>query len=177
MSTTEILFNSPALHSLKRAQLVQLCKRHNIKAAGKNTELVERLKQHALTLKLDQINDANDKEKKAVENDDDDSITDELDSDVFDRPQRPSEMWEIVMDDIPEEEGRSSNPGSLKVKGIGQEFGGTGGSSKCKCRLPSLPQSLTPSMADPQPPYRLLSRLSRLLWVSNEVWLYRSQAP
>lgn len=47
MSTTDILFNSPALHSLKRAQLVQLCKKHNIKASGKNTELVTRLKEHA----------------------------------------------------------------------------------------------------------------------------------
>ncbi len=69
--------------------------------------------------------------------DGEDSIIDELDSDVFDRPQRPSEMWEIVMDDIPEEEGGSSNPGSLKLKGsgslgVGTEFGGTGGSSKCK---------------------------------------------
>ena len=47
MSTTDILFNSPALHSLKRAQLVQLCKRHNIKASGKNTELVDRLKEES----------------------------------------------------------------------------------------------------------------------------------
>ncbi|KLO07827.1 hypothetical protein SCHPADRAFT_1001366 [Schizopora paradoxa] len=129
MSTTEILFNSPALHSLKRAQLVQLCKRHNIKAAGKNTELVERLKQHATTLKLNQLNGVGGKVNDGAVGDGDQSVLDELDSAVFDRPERPSEMWEIVMDDIPEE-GGSSNPGSLKVKGVGAEFGGTGGSSK-----------------------------------------------
>lgn len=50
MSSTDILFNSPALHSLKRAQLVQLCKKHNIKASGKNTDLVSRLKEHAQNL-------------------------------------------------------------------------------------------------------------------------------
>lgn len=35
MSSNEILFNSPALHSLKRAQLVKICKRHGLKASGK----------------------------------------------------------------------------------------------------------------------------------------------
>ena len=49
-TTTQILFNSPALHSLKRDQLVKLCKIHSIKANGKNSELIERLKQRALEL-------------------------------------------------------------------------------------------------------------------------------
>jgi hypothetical protein len=44
---TQILFNSPALHSLKREQLVKLCKLHSIKANGKNVELIQRLRQHA----------------------------------------------------------------------------------------------------------------------------------
>ncbi|KAJ3746402.1 hypothetical protein DFH05DRAFT_1394002 [Lentinula detonsa] len=47
LQTTEILFNSPALHSLKRDQLVKLCKIHSIKASGKNVELIERLKKVA----------------------------------------------------------------------------------------------------------------------------------
>ena len=49
-TTTQILFNSPALHSLKRDQLVKLCKIHSIKANGKNSELIERLKQRAAEL-------------------------------------------------------------------------------------------------------------------------------
>ncbi|KAF9269474.1 hypothetical protein L218DRAFT_1072313 [Marasmius fiardii PR-910] len=49
-TTTEILFNSPALHSLKRDQLVKLCKIHSIKASGKNVELIARLKAVAETL-------------------------------------------------------------------------------------------------------------------------------
>ncbi|KAI0287177.1 hypothetical protein BC826DRAFT_1108625 [Russula brevipes] len=48
--TTQILFNSPALHSLKRDQLVKLCKIHSIKASGKNTELIQKLKNHAASL-------------------------------------------------------------------------------------------------------------------------------
>ncbi|KAJ7757130.1 hypothetical protein B0H16DRAFT_1457986 [Mycena metata] len=49
-TTTQILFKSPALHSLRRDQLVKLCKIHSIKANGKNVELVERLKTHARNL-------------------------------------------------------------------------------------------------------------------------------
>ncbi|KAG6853520.1 hypothetical protein C0991_003515 [Blastosporella zonata] len=52
-TTTQILFNSPALHSLKRDQLVKLCKIHSIKASGKNIELVEKLRKHAETLPRD----------------------------------------------------------------------------------------------------------------------------
>ncbi|KAL1721488.1 hypothetical protein EV715DRAFT_194858 [Schizophyllum commune] len=52
-TTTQILFNSPALHSLKREQLVKLCKVHSLKANGKNTELIDRLKQYAQTLPKD----------------------------------------------------------------------------------------------------------------------------
>lgn len=52
-TTTQILFNSPALHSLKREQLVRLCKVHSLKANGKNVELVDRLKQYAQTLPRD----------------------------------------------------------------------------------------------------------------------------
>jgi hypothetical protein len=52
-TTTQILFNSPALHSLKRDQLVKLCKIHTLKASGKNVELIDRLKHHAQTLPRD----------------------------------------------------------------------------------------------------------------------------
>ncbi|KAF8329990.1 uncharacterized protein EI90DRAFT_1256426 [Cantharellus anzutake] len=46
MSSDNILLNSPALHSLKRNQLVQLCKRHGIKAIGKNPELIGKLQEY-----------------------------------------------------------------------------------------------------------------------------------
>ncbi|THG94970.1 hypothetical protein EW026_g6604 [Hermanssonia centrifuga] len=75
-TTTEILFNSPALHSLKRDQLVKLCKIHSLKANGKNAELIDRLKQRAAQLPPD---------------DDDDT-----------KMPRASEQWEMVMDDIQE---------------------------------------------------------------------------
>jgi hypothetical protein len=52
-TTTDILFNSPALNSLKRDQLVKLCKIHSVKASGKNVELIARLKQVAETLPKD----------------------------------------------------------------------------------------------------------------------------
>ena len=52
-TTTQILFNSPALHSLKREQLVKLCKIHAIKANGKNVEMIQRLRQHAQTMPKD----------------------------------------------------------------------------------------------------------------------------
>ncbi|GAA5912318.1 SAP domain-containing protein [Sporobolomyces salmoneus] len=47
-----ILSNSPALHSLKRPQLVRLCKQFKLKANGKNGELVERLKGYGKDLLL-----------------------------------------------------------------------------------------------------------------------------
>ncbi|KDQ18806.1 hypothetical protein BOTBODRAFT_63016 [Botryobasidium botryosum FD-172 SS1] len=50
MSTTEILYNSAALHSLKRNQLAKLCKRHRLKASGKNTDMIARLEHYAQEL-------------------------------------------------------------------------------------------------------------------------------
>jgi hypothetical protein len=44
---TDILFNEAALSSLKRAQLMQLCKMHGVKANGKNVEMVQRLREYA----------------------------------------------------------------------------------------------------------------------------------
>lgn len=94
-TTTEILFNTPALRSLKREQLLKLCKIHNIRATGKSDDLIERLKQHAATLPPDAPLNV------AVRSEDD------TDSMSFDQspqrpPHRPSEAWEVVMDDIQE---------------------------------------------------------------------------
>ncbi|KAJ9124278.1 hypothetical protein QFC22_001078 [Naganishia vaughanmartiniae] len=54
MAAHEILFNDPALRSLKRQQLVQLCKRYGLKASGKNTELQQRLQDYGTTLSIRQ---------------------------------------------------------------------------------------------------------------------------
>ena len=56
MSHNQILFNSPALHSLKRGQLVKLCKMHSLKANGKNLDLIERLKRRAADLPPGTVN-------------------------------------------------------------------------------------------------------------------------
>ncbi|TFY79524.1 hypothetical protein EWM64_g4483, partial [Hericium alpestre] len=92
--TTQILFNSPALHSLKRDQLVKLCKIHSIKASGKSVELVDRLKQHAKTLP------PNEPLSVAARNE---GAPDKGDMAVGAAMPRPSEQWEMVMDDIEEE--------------------------------------------------------------------------
>jgi hypothetical protein len=110
--TTRILFNSPALHSLKRDQLVKLCKLHSIKATGKNTELVDKLKRHAATLPLGSpLSVATRSEQPR----DDANIS----------PQRPSEQWELVMEDIPDVPGGLFKP----TEDAPDEFG-TGGVSK-----------------------------------------------
>lgn len=124
-STTQILFNSPALHSLKRDQLVKLCKLHSLKANGKNAELIDRLKQKAAELPPD-----------AAELPDDEA---EEDADVFSdatgKLPRPSEQWEIVMDDIEEVDetnGTLTSMNTLRTKGSAGEFGTNG--TKCKSR-------------------------------------------
>lgn len=125
--TTQILFNSPALHSLKRDQLVKLCKIHSVKASGKNIDLIQRLKEHASSLPLgDPLSVATRSEQPQ---DDTSSISSRLDS------QRPSEQWEVVMEDIPELPEASSRGtiSSLRsVAGNAPDEFGTGGESKCE---------------------------------------------
>jgi hypothetical protein len=113
--TTDILFSHPALHSLKRDQLVKLCKIHSIKANGKKAELIERLKEHAKTLPRDSpLSLAARSEPGSITQPStfDDDSQDEMsvdDSPVsfqesawgFQAP-RPSEQWEVVMDAIEE---------------------------------------------------------------------------
>ena len=47
MSATDILMNPAALNSLKRNQLVSLCKTHGLKANGKNADLIDKLQEFA----------------------------------------------------------------------------------------------------------------------------------
>lgn len=107
--TTRILFNSPALHSLKRDQLVKLCKLHSIKAIGKNIELVEKLKRHAATLPLGSPLSVATRSEQPQD-------------DANSPPQRPSEQWEIVMEDVPDVPGGFSK--------TTDEFGTGGGSER-----------------------------------------------
>ncbi|KAI0342468.1 hypothetical protein BDW22DRAFT_1357819 [Trametopsis cervina] len=124
MSHNAILQNSPALHSLKREQLVKLCKKHSLKANGKNVELIERLKQRAAELPAEAFN--------YQWKDSDDEQDGSMSPDPFlVHPPRPSEQWEIVMENIAEveENGMSamSTLTSMRTVGNAGEFG-TGGS-------------------------------------------------
>lgn len=134
METTDILSNPAALHSLKRAQLVQLCKLHKIKASGKNSELISRLKRHANNLPPDTPlkaagrGESSDCGDIAAESE---GVTeDESDGDFS-----PITNWTIVMPSIPEEE--HNGHGSIESKttlGISSQNGGdfgTSGSSRC----------------------------------------------
>jgi hypothetical protein len=134
-TTTQILFNSPALHSLKRDQLVKLCKIHSIKANGKNVELVERLKSHAKSLPRDSplsVAFRSEQEGAPVAQDDDEAETSQ-EQKAF-HP-RPSSQWELVMDSIMEEAEDSSSQGTLSsLKSsttLTGEFGTGSNSSKC----------------------------------------------
>ncbi|KAF8810327.1 hypothetical protein BYT27DRAFT_7161990 [Phlegmacium glaucopus] len=120
-TTTQILFNSPALHSLKRDQLVKLCKIHAIKANGKNVDLIQRLQQHAQTLPKDSpLSIAARSDNPEVQQEE------EVRDDVSFRSAmpRPSEQWEVVMDSIVEVEENSE--GTLSSQRIVNNSGTTG---------------------------------------------------
>lgn len=132
-TTTQILFNSPALHSLKRDQLLKLCKIHNIKAAGKSVDLIERLKQHAATLPPDAPLNV------AVRSEDDsDSISfdesPQYPSHQYSAMPRPSEAWEVVMDDILELPETSSSQNTLNSLRTTSNNAGEFGTANSKCK-------------------------------------------
>ncbi|KAF8178108.1 hypothetical protein K438DRAFT_2022028 [Mycena galopus ATCC 62051] len=145
-TTTQILFNSPALHSLKRDQLVKLCKIHSIKANGKNVELVERLKNHAKNLPNDNpLSVAIRSEQEGATQDDEENGHGEK---AFNP--RPSSQWEVVMDSIIEEsEDSSSSQGSRTISSLKSgtsvpgEFGT--GSSKSTLTVSSSIRALASS--------------------------------
>lgn len=137
---------------------MKLCKTHSLKANGKNVELIERLKQHAQALPPDALSapsfdDEMDVEEdlpggfpadSAVqggeeEQDDDYAMQDVVMNSRFGIP-RPSEQWEVVMDDIAEVDesgvGTMSSKGSLRTVSNG-EFGTqtSKGESRSVCLL------------------------------------------
>lgn len=127
MSSENILLNSPALHSLKRAQLIGLCKRHGLRAAGKNVELIDRLKEHGRSGALMSLSDD--------ENDDQSPIGGLLPNHDYDESYhdtnmlapRPSEAWSMV-DEPSDVEVNTLLKGSSRIK----EFGDKGESApKC----------------------------------------------
>ncbi|KAH9474702.1 hypothetical protein JR316_0013167 [Psilocybe cubensis] len=141
-TTTEILFNSPALHSLKRDQLVKLCKIHSIKASGKNVELIQKLRLHAQTLPKDSpLSIAARSEEHGpipmqVQEPLPQGLEDEqeMGDDVSyqNSRSRPSEQWEMVMDSIEELDEESSQGTLTSQRTLGHNGGtgefGTGGS-------------------------------------------------
>ncbi|KAF9078395.1 hypothetical protein BDP27DRAFT_1309523 [Rhodocollybia butyracea] len=141
--TTEILFNSPALHSLKRDQLVKLCKIHSIKASGKNVELIERLKKVAEDLPKDApLSIAARSDIQYPDNVEMDEKENAY-SDKMNLP-RPSEQWQ-VMESIAEgdSEDSGSRNGTLKSLGSNREFGTNGSkSSTMSLSIKALASSL-----------------------------------
>ncbi|KIO26669.1 hypothetical protein M407DRAFT_24108 [Tulasnella calospora MUT 4182] len=111
MSSNEILFNSAALHSLKRAQLVKICKRHGLKASGKNAELIQRLEEYAKNLSDDSaIPGAFDVPTSDAPGDDDDEENEDEDDNASTTTKtpsrnlgtvstRPSEPWSVLDED------------------------------------------------------------------------------
>ncbi|KAF5325467.1 hypothetical protein D9619_009746 [Psilocybe cf. subviscida] len=143
-TTTEILFNSPALHSLKRDQLVKLCKIHSIKASGKNVDLIAKLKQHAEQLPKDSPLSvaARSEPETATLRDDASGIS------------RQSEQWEVIMDTIEELDEEASQGGTLTsqrtcMNGGTGEFG-TGHSKSTKSSIKAIATSLGLKRSSPK---------------------------
>ncbi|EIN14566.1 hypothetical protein PUNSTDRAFT_140827 [Punctularia strigosozonata HHB-11173 SS5] len=163
---TQILFNSPALHSLKRDQLLKLCKTHGVKASGKNVEIIERLRQHGLQLQKGAsststaVPDSNAASTSEASASPPSRASSEPESDNFHlnvNPSygmpRPSEQWEIVMDTIEEldeaSQGTLNSHKSLNRLGAGAsgEFGIAGSTgSKSSSSVSSSIKALATSL-------------------------------
>ncbi|TFK31716.1 hypothetical protein BDQ12DRAFT_693663 [Crucibulum laeve] len=149
-TTTQILFNSPALHSLKRDQLVKLCKIHSLKANGKNIEIIERLKQHAITLPKDSplsIAARSDQSGIVPASESENTDEDDSGSNLKYMP-RPSEQWEVVMDSIQECEENSSQGTMSSQRTLGGTTGefGTGSSKSNPTTVSSSIKALANSL-------------------------------
>lgn len=138
-TTTQILFNSPALHSLKRDQLVKLCKIHSIKANGKNVELIQRLRQHAQSMPKDSpLSIAARSEPSGpipLQAPNHEEEEEEMDDPASHRNRmaRPSEQWEMVMDSIEEVEEGSSQGTLSSQRTINNPIPGEFGTGSSRC--------------------------------------------
>ncbi|KIY49733.1 hypothetical protein FISHEDRAFT_57993 [Fistulina hepatica ATCC 64428] len=126
MSTSaDILFNVPALQSLRREQLVQLCKSHSLKANGKNVDMINRLIQYASTLPLDAKPPQHENQSEATDVEMDDGA--EAPDLTYTPLPRPSEVMERI-EEVDERSGSSrgtlSSAHNLNTTASG-EFGVT----------------------------------------------------
>ncbi|KAI0073621.1 hypothetical protein K474DRAFT_1774616 [Panus rudis PR-1116 ss-1] len=141
-TTTQILYNSPALHSLKRDQLVKLCKIHGLKANGKNVELIERLKQRATELPPDGADD----DQAQNLSDIDTPMSPMSDNSIGMAMPRPSEQWEMVMEDIQEVDestlGTMSSNNTLRSNRTAGEFGTSHSKTSVTSSLKAFANSL-----------------------------------
>ena len=135
MSATDILQNSPYLHSLKRSQLIKLCKRHGLKATGKNVELVTKLQLHAKTMPPDAPL-VYTSDMGYASTDDGTEDGEEGEGSLGNKPKvRPSEIWEVIEEETKEElkalesQGNTLN-GQGSIKGNAGEFGNALGVTK-----------------------------------------------
>jgi len=148
-TTTQILFNSPALHSLKRDQLVKLCKIHSLKANGKNVDLIQRLKYHADQLPRDaplsiaarsEDNSDNTSAEEEIQQqqpeEGNNASNDEGESSDMGgwgkTMPRPSEQW-VVMDSIEELEESSSQGTLSSMRNLSRNGTGEFGTGSSKC--------------------------------------------
>ncbi|EPQ51766.1 hypothetical protein GLOTRDRAFT_140767 [Gloeophyllum trabeum ATCC 11539] len=144
-TATQILFNSPALHALRRDQLLSLCRRHGLRAQGRNDELIQRLKRHAQALYAEPAGD-HDARNEHDEDDDEDEDEDMNVNAKTNMNPRQSEQWEM-MDTIEEMEEGASRQGSLNSLksargGAAGEFGtGSSKSSSVSSSIRALASS------------------------------------
>ncbi|KAF8310547.1 hypothetical protein DL93DRAFT_2157710 [Clavulina sp. PMI_390] len=112
MSTDNILLNPHALNSLKRAQLVALCKRNGLRASGKNTELIARLQEHGRSGAM-----------ASMFGDDQSSVASTAETEERDQSPgvapRPSDPWSII-----------DEPAMAESFPTNKEFGGGAPSTK-----------------------------------------------
>lgn len=108
MSSDSILLNEHALNSLKRAQLVALCKRYELRATGKNTELVARLEEFG---HREPVTNTWTTSNNSIGANSQQSAAHEVGP-------RPSEAWSVVDDPS---DGETHMPGAFAPS---QEFGG-----------------------------------------------------
>lgn len=121
MSTTDILLNSAALHSLKRNQLVSLCKTHGLKGSGKSSELISKLQEYAMNNPTRDAAIPGLAERMQSSQTDMASDDTEMRNDIEQREDdrariRPSEVWEVIEEETMEQM-RQLQEESLKGKG------------------------------------------------------------
>lgn len=118
---------------------------HSLKANGKNTDMIERLRAHAASLPRDNpLHFAARTEELVGSSINGAAAPDEDMETIADDPQihsRPSEQWEMVMDSIAEEDEKSSAGSTLVSKASkrtfksstssGSTLAGEFGTSKC----------------------------------------------